>query len=209
MSKLKTITILSDKGGAGKTMLSLQLAVAADLSGECAVVLDLDPQQSATAWGELRVKETPVVVPTKATSLPAMIDTATHQGATFLITDTAPHDEASSRAAARVADLVLVPCRPGLFDVHAIARTVGIIESEKKPAIVVLMDVPARGRRAADAREAVATYDLQTAPYELGHRVAYVDSLNAGITAEEYQPKSKAAEEVRNLYQYLTTEVLI
>ena len=208
MAKVKKIAILSDKGGAGKSMLALQLAVAADLAGEHTVVLDLDPQGSATAWRKLRGKETPVVVPTEAKSLKEMIDVAAANAVEVLIIDTAPHDEDSSRLAAKVADLVLVPCRPGLFDVHAIARTVGIIRKEKKPARVVLIDVPTRGRRAQYAREAVATYDLQTSPYELGHRVAYVDSLNEGKTAAEYQPKSKAAEEVKNLYNWLMMEVL-
>ena len=66
---MKTIAILSNKGGAGKTTLAIHIAVAAEQASKRAVVLDLDPQGSATTWGEVRDDEAPAVVPTHVPSL--------------------------------------------------------------------------------------------------------------------------------------------
>ena len=51
---MKTVALLSQKGGTGKTTLSLHLAVAAQLAGKDAVVIDLDPQASAAGWKDSR-----------------------------------------------------------------------------------------------------------------------------------------------------------
>ena len=59
---MKTVAILSQKGGTGKTTLSLHLAVAAEQAGKAAVVIDLDPQASAMAWKDIRKADTPEVV---------------------------------------------------------------------------------------------------------------------------------------------------
>ena len=205
---MKTIAILSNKGGAGKTTLAIHLAVAAEHASKRTAVLDLDPQGSATTWSEARDDETPAVVPTHARHLTRVLDAAEAEGADIAIIDTAPHSEATSLAAARVTDLVLIPCRPTLFDLHAIRDTLDIAMLAKKPAKVILNAVPPRGTLAQQARDAIASYDIEPAPYEIGHRVAYVHSIINGITAQEYQPNCKAAIEIENLYQWIMMEVL-
>ena len=87
---MKTIAILSNKGGTGKTTLAIHLAVAAEQASKRTAVLDLDPQDSATTWGEARGKDTPAVVPTHARHLPRMLDAANQNGTEIAIVDTAP-----------------------------------------------------------------------------------------------------------------------
>ena len=66
---MKTIAILSQKGGTGKTTISLHLAVAAQQAGHAAVVIDLDPQASSAGWKDSRSGEEPVVVSAPASRL--------------------------------------------------------------------------------------------------------------------------------------------
>ena len=47
---MKTVAILSQKGGTGKTTLAVHLAVAAERRDVPVAVLDLDPQASAAEW---------------------------------------------------------------------------------------------------------------------------------------------------------------
>ena len=51
---MKTVAIISQKGGAGKTTVAIHLAVAAEQHGLRAAVFDLDPQASATSWADRR-----------------------------------------------------------------------------------------------------------------------------------------------------------
>lgn len=204
---MKVITILSQKGGAGKTTLALHLAVAAVQDGWQTAIIDLDPQASAASWGDSRAEETPAIVSAQASRLTQIINAAQNAGATFVIIDTAPHSENSALAAARAADLILIPCRPAILDLRAIGSTIDLAKLAGKPAIVVLNNVPPRGSLADEAIQAVKGYGVEVAPVHLGYRAAFQHSLTAGLTVQEYEPNGKAAEEVTQLYKWLYKRV--
>ena len=204
---MHTIAILSGKGGAGKTTLAVHLGVAAETAGHATAIIDLDPQASALTWKDNRNKETPAVVSAQASRLPQLLQTAEDSGANIVFIDTAPHSEAAGLAAARAAQLVLIPCRPAILDLHAIGSTVEITRLADVPALVVLNAVPARTTLADEARTAIATYNVETAPQQLGQRIAYVHALTAGLTAQEYEPKGKAATEMQALYAYIAKQI--
>jgi len=202
---MRVITIASQKGGSGKTTLALHLAVEAERSGETAVIVDLDPQASATGWKDSRDGDTPAVVSIAPARLEQALRTAREHGANLVLVDTAPQVESPTLAAARLSDLILVPCRPAILDLRAIGATLDIARLAKKPAAVVLNAVPARGSLAAEAIEAIAAYDVPVAPVHLGQRAAFVHALTAGQVAQEYEPGGKAAEEVTRLYMWTRT----
>src|SRR6516162_6805684 len=112
MVPMKVLAILSQKGGAGKTTLALHLAVEAQRLGLTTAVIDLDPQASAASWGDGRQQESPVVVSAQASRLNQVLSAAKEADARLAIIDTAPHSESAALAAAREADLILIPCRP-------------------------------------------------------------------------------------------------
>ena len=117
---METIAIISQKGGSGKTTIALHLAVASSNSGLNTALIDLDPQASATKWADRREKELPVVLSAHASRLHNEIRRVKETGGQRLFLDTAPHSDSAALEAAKVADLVLIPCR--LSRPYCIAR---------------------------------------------------------------------------------------
>lgn len=204
---MKTVAIVSRKGGAGKTTLAVHLAVAASVKGKEVAIIDLDPQASAAGWGDSRTAETPAVVSAQAARLPKVLETAANAGADLAIIDTAPHSETAALAAIRAADLILIPCRPAILDLRAISDTIDLVNLAKKTATVVLNAVPPRGSLADEAIEAIKGYGMAVAPVKVGQRAAFVHSLTTGLTAQEYEPEGKAAEEIQQLYKWMCKQL--
>jgi chromosome partitioning protein len=196
---MQILAIISQKGGAGKTTLAVNLAVAAEAEDIPTVIIDLDPQASAKTWHDLRGKDSPVVS--------EMIEIARSNGAELVIIDTAPHSESGALAAARAADLILIPCRPSILDLKAIGTSGDLAALAKKEAVVVLNSVPHQGKLAEEAEEAVKSYGLSIAPVKLTQRAAYVHSLTAGQAAMEFETDGKAAQEIRDLYKWTRVRV--
>jgi chromosome partitioning protein len=204
---MKTIAVVSQKGGAGKTTLAINLAVAAELAGRTAAVIDLDPQASATGWGDHRSREKPAVVSSQAARLPQVLEAAREAGATLAIVDTAPHSESAALAAARAADLILIPCRPAILDLRAIHSTIDLAKLAGTKAVVILNSVPPRGSLGEDAVEALSVYGVTVCPIRISTRAVYIHSLTDGLSVQEHQPGSKGAAEIRQLYKWTCRQV--
>ena len=204
---MKTIAVISQKGGAGKTTLALHLAVAAELEQKRAAVIDLDPQASAASWGDSRSADAPAVVSAQAARLANVLAAAREAGASLAIIDTAPHSESAALAAARAADLVLIPCRPAILDLRAISNTVDLVKLAGANACIVLNAVPPRGTLSDEAAEAVSGYGVAVLPVRVGQRAAFIHALTAGQTAQEYEPQGKAAAEIQKLYMSICKHV--
>ena len=139
---MKTLAILSRKGGTGKTTLATHLSVAAERAGHTTALIDLDPQSSAAKWRDNRDGDTPAVISTHSERLQQILELAEENGATLAILDTAPHTETAALDAARAADMALVPCKPALIDLQAIGSTIDVVTLAKVPAHIVLNAVP-------------------------------------------------------------------
>lgn len=205
---MKIIAIVSQKGGAGKTTLAVHLAARAAHDGLQAVIVDLDPQATASSWGDWRGGDNPVVVAAPHTRLEATLAEAAKSGVDLVIIDTPPSADAAAVAAARSADLVLIPTRASAFDLHAIKTTGELMKIAQKPAYVVLNAVPPRSAGLIDeAAEVVKSLALGLAPACLVDRAAFRHAVINGQTAVEFEPASKAASEVQILYTWMCGQV--
>ena len=200
---MKIIAIVSQKGGAGKTTLAVHLATAAAAAKHSTAIIDLDPQGTATSWGDRRKADSPEVVSGQAIRLPALLKAAEQNGAKFLVLDTAPNADQTASLACRAADVVLIPCRPSTFDLEAIETTLLLAKAASKPAYVVLNAVPPRSGIGKEASEGLAARGAQVAPFHLTHRAAFTHGVIDGRTASEFEPTGKAAEEIAALYTWL------
>jgi chromosome partitioning protein len=194
---LKTITILSQKGGAGKTTLAVHLAVAAQLAGFESAIIDLDQQASAEAWGEWREDEPPQVLAAKPATLKHELEKIERAGAEIVIIDTPGAADAASRQAAEVADLILIPCRPVGLDLHAIEQSASLARGSAKQSFIVFNCVSPSARAIrADALFVAEKFGVGVAPVWITERAAYRRAGEEGKSVQEIEPQGKAAQEI-------------
>jgi chromosome partitioning protein len=203
---MKTVALLSQKGGSGKSTLAVHLAVIAQAAGRRTVIVDLDPQRSAAGWWETRTAETPEMVEATPGELRGVLDAARADGVALCVIDTRPSAGADAAAAAALADLVLIPTRPAIFDLKAIGATVDVVTATRIPAFIVLNGTPAsRGvgeaSTTADARRALTAYGIPVAVVSVGLRAALAHALVDGHAVNEFDPAGKAALEMTKLWQ--------
>jgi chromosome partitioning protein len=206
---MKTLAIVSRKGGAGKTTIALHLAVAAEAYGIVTAVFDLDPQASAAIWADHRGEQFPAVVPAQAPRLSGLLAQARANDADLVVLDTAPHADGIASEAASYADTILIPCRPSALDLDAIGASIRLARAASKPAYVVINAAPTQGVETAETRSALAGAGVELAPVVLHQRKAYASRMHEGRTAQEIEPNGKAAGEIRELTLWLCEKVML
>lgn len=202
---MKVLSIVSQKGGVGKSLLSVNLATTAANSRETILVVDLDPQASSANWGDLREDDNDKLTIQSAqhSRLPKVLDSAKKSGATFVIIDTAPHSESAALSAIRAADFVIIPCRPAFFDIQSVATTIDLANISKKKASIVLNAVPPLGPMGDEAEAALKELGAEVAPVRIHQRVAFVHAQKSGKAALEYDAEGKATQEIKDLYRWI------
>lgn len=201
---MKTLAIMSQKGGSGKTTLAVHLAAYAVGQKIKTALIDLDPQASAHKWNERRMEDDPKspkldAVKGTVAQLAGFLKLAEDNELALVIIDTAPHSNSAAAIVAQRANFVLMPCRPALFDLDAIASTVEIVTSAETSAAVVLNAAP-RGKLADEARAALEGQGITVFQSAIHQRAAYSHAVIDGRAVHEYEPDGKAAEEIAGLY---------
>ena len=201
---MKTIALVAQKGGTGKTTLALSLAVAAEQAGQPTVIIDLDPQATACRWSDRRQADAPLVVDAQPARIGNALKAAETCGVDWVIIDTPARSESASLEAARLADLIILPCRPQIYDLETVPKSRELIAlAGNTPTVVVLNAIPPRGNRAEQTRTALTGFGLPVCDPTLGHRAAFGDAATKGLTALDYQPRGKAAHEILGVYKYI------
>ncbi len=136
---MKVIVLASQKGGVGKTTLTGNLAVAADLAGDGpSVLIDTDPQGSLSAWWNAREADSPALAPATLAGLGDKLKALGAAGFAYAVVDTPPAITDAIRAVVALADLVLIPVKPSPHDLRAVGRTVEIAREGGKEFCFVL-----------------------------------------------------------------------
>lgn len=201
---MKTIALIAQKGGTGKTTLALSLAVAAIQDRLAVAVIDLDPQTSAANWRDRRAADGPALEAPALGRLGQTLEAAQQGGADFVVIDTPGKSEQAAVAAARAADLVIIPARPQIYDLETLEATRELVAiAGNKPALVVLNAIPAQGRRQDEARVAIEELGLAVCPFFITQRAAFGDAPTLGLGVTEYEPDGKAAAEVQEVYKFI------
>ena len=198
---MKTIVIAAQKGGAGKTTLARNLAVAASLTKARVLCLDLDPQGSLRAWWNSREAEVPAMLDrdplpkdlaATLKALDAQFD--------FCFVDTPPAAPVWLSEALAAADLVLIPVRPSPDDLRAVGATIAAAERAKVPFAFALSQTP-RARITEEAARVLAQHG-RVAPVNIAQRVSYAETGATGQGVAE-AGDDKAAAEIAALWDYV------
>lgn len=204
--RMKVIALIGQKGGTGKTTTATGLAVAASLAGYQTAIIDLDPQTNAANWRDRREGDGPAVVSTQSGRLRPALDASREAGADFVFIDTAGKSDTAAIDAAKVADLVLIPARLQVFDLETLTAVRQILQiAGDPPAAVVVNGTHPNSRNPADEAAAMVgeTFGIPVAPVALSHRSAFANAPATGQTAQETEPKGKAATELAKLFEYV------
>ena len=204
----KVITVAQQKGGAGKTTVAAHLAVGLAERGLRVAVVDIDPQGTLSHWYNLReerlgVGETGLTFRTVSGWRVGSEILRLKEAHDVILVDSPPHTETEARTAIRSADLVVVPVQPSPADVWATQATVELARAEKVPVQLVLNRVPPNSRMAALVAEALP----ELAQAQFGNRVIFSACFLDGMTAQEVQPNSAAADETRALAEELMQRI--
>jgi chromosome partitioning protein len=201
---MQVLSLVTQKGGTGKSSLAVSLAVAAEEAGLSAAILDLDPQGTASAWFDRRKAATPAVAATSAMSLFGRVRDLERAGHDLVIIDTPGADNSAVEVAMREASFCLIPVRPSIADIEAAKPTLRYLENREKRFAFVLNQCPVGGRtsRTSNAFRALQLIGNVCQP-TVALRADHMDAMANGLGVTEHAPSGKAALEIRDLQAWV------
>jgi len=208
---MDVITLASRKGGAGKSTLTAQLAAQAQVCGRRVLVIDADPQGSLKLWHSRRADGLPKLV-TPERGLERALAFAMIEGFDTVFIDTAPTMWVVVQEAIRAATLVLIPARPGFFDLDAVQHTVKTARERGKPYAVVINAAPVRrdDKDTALVAQSRAYFEERQIPLwsgQISQRAGFQSTLAAGASAAEIGPNTAAGAEIAGLWRAIERSI--
>jgi chromosome partitioning protein len=204
---MHVIVLASQKGGSGKTTLTGNLAIAAELAGNLSTVLiDTDPQGSLAAWWNVRKSESPAFASATVAELKTKLENLDAAGYELAFVDTPPAIAHAISAVIAQADLVLIPTRPSPHDLRAVGSTVELVQAAGKPFVFAVTQAKSNARLTVQAMAALSEHGI-VAPAIVHDRVDYAGSMIDGRTVQETDPKGKSAAEMAELWRFIKAQI--
>ena len=208
---MNVIVFASRKGGSGKSTLAAHLAAQVHKASRPCLLVDADPQGSLTLWHKLRGTNEPPIR-TANRSVTEIINAAKRDGFEWVFIDTPPNLTAVVDDAIRNATMVVIPARPGVFDVNAVQGTIQSCRSAREPYAVVINGAPAMRDGSESpivtiAREALAKFRAPVWSGQITNRADLLLALAHGEGAREYDSQGRAASEIGRLWAAIERSV--
>ena len=208
---MNVITFASRKGGVGKSTLTAHISAFAHMLGHRCLVIDADPQGSLVLWHSMR-PNSELPLRSAAQGIDRLVASAQLDGIEWVFIDTAPTTWVVVQEAVRVATMVIIPVRPGFFDIAAVQDTVKIARERNKPYAVVINAAPVK----REQKEALAValtrteFDRLSIPVwsgQITQRTAFLGSLAAGASAGEFNGDPACRIEIAALWSAIERSV--
>lgn len=206
---MRTIAVTINKGGVGKTTLTKSLATAATSVGLNALILDMDTQENSASWGQRRNKQhnrpLPLARFTTERGLTEELSRAEKAGCDLVFIDTPPGRSSEAPAAVESSDLVLIPFWNDQDAYEGVAKTAMLVKRLGKPAYGVLNFAPPNSRSHEEtARTVLEAIPLPMVPIVLHRYDAHRLANPKGLSAQELDPASMAANEITALWDWFS-----
>lgn len=206
----KVISVVNQKGGTGKTTISVNLAACFASEGIDVLLVDADAQHSAMDWKADRSEELPNIhalhLPEK--NLHREVQNL-KQKYSLVIIDGGGRVTATARAAVASADFIIIPTLPSKLDMLSTEEFIDTVIDEVKavkPGIAggIILNQLQKGT----AIGSMAMKHLEDLGYPLFDTalhlyVAYREAAASGKSVIEYDLKSKAAREITAFFKEL------
>lgn len=201
---MKTISILNRKGGVGKSTIATNLARAFQRRGDEVVLIDTDPQGSASDWCETAIENGYDSPPTFTVDRPTVHEQLPQlNGYDIAIVDGVAKVSEMDVSSIKAAELVLIPVRPSAVDVWAVGEIVDLIQTRREvadgPEAVLVSSQAIVGTNLAEAAsDALKAFEL---PVWEGtcQRVAYARAMGEGQSVLDRSDADKAQAEIEQL----------
>ena len=201
---MRVISIVNQKGGVGKSTITINLARAIQLDGATVAVIDCDPQGTTTDWGMLNQNNTNgnffPVHNYHIKDLPERLIEFKEYDCVLI--DGAPRLEELSVAIIKVSDVIIIPLTPSPNDVWASISFIDLIKErlkvrpDLKVAFLVNRQKP-NTNAIRDVRSALKDIGIQVLTTGINDRIAYAKTIGKGVTI--FEEIGKGSNEIRNL----------
>lgn len=199
----KIITIANQKGGAGKTTLSMQLAGTFAKRNYRVLVADADPQATATRWAASAEEDklfpgTVVGLHAAGGKIHQEIKKFINDYQLILIDCPPAADSPVPQSSLMISDLALVPIIPSPLDIWAavgikqVIEKIQIINEDLKSCIVINQCQP-QTTLARDVIDLLADFGIDMLKTHLHQRVVYRQAPAIGGTVHDFGSKASAA----------------
>jgi chromosome partitioning protein len=205
---MRVWSFVQQKGGGGKSTICTNVAVCGEEKGETVLIVDLDPQTSATLWHSARGTNKPLVLDAIPDKLTDIVASASTLGVTLCLLDSPSKLDAIALAAIRAADMVICPTLPDLFNLGSLQDTVQLLEAAGKLPVTVgvvnNVDEAGADARIGEAKAVMEKFKMMVCPVAIRHRTQYQSAAEKGKSVVETGVRGqKAAAEVRALWEFL------
>jgi cellulose biosynthesis protein BcsQ len=201
---MNVLAFASRKGGSGKSTLAAHLAAHVHRPSRQCLLIDDDPQGSLTLWNKLRENDA-LPLKTAKRGIADILKTAKRDGFEWVFSDTPPNMSTSVADAIHAATLVIIPCRPGVFDLDAVQETINLARRLRTPYAVVINGAPPKREEVESlsvtfARERLEKLKIPVWGGQITQRTNFSLALAHGEGAKEYDADSYSAAEIGRLW---------
>ncbi len=209
------ISILNQKGGVGKTTLSIHIASTLSLGGYSVLLIDADTQRSALDWAASREKEplfNVVGIPSANVHKEVKLLEPKYD---FIVIDGPPRVYDVAKAVIAASDYIVIPVQPSPYDIWSAEEIVKLIE-EVKNTLAAYKTIEAgfvinrkitKSVLGRDITEALSTYPFPVLESAIHQRVAFTESAAKGTSAIEEDPNSQAGVEIKALVMEILSKL--